>query len=106
MKHSACLEANRFSASQEISRILWKPKVHYRLHKLPAFVPVLNQTNPVHAPHFASLRSILKLSSYLRLNHLSGLRPSAIPTKILYASLLYSVHATCPAHLILLDMIM
>jgi len=26
-------EANQFSASQEIPRILWKPKVHCRLHK-------------------------------------------------------------------------
>jgi len=28
MEHDYSWEANRFSASQEIPRILWKPKVH------------------------------------------------------------------------------
>jgi hypothetical protein len=33
MQQSPSWEANWFAASQEIPRILWNPKVHYRIHK-------------------------------------------------------------------------
>ena len=45
-----------------------------------------------------SSRSILILSSHLRLGLPKGLFPVGLPVKILKALLLSSILATCPAH--------
>ena len=93
-------ETNWFAASQEIPRISRNPKVHYRTHKRPPTVSILDQPNPVHIPtthlleshpniiHPSTPRS-LQWSLSLRFPHQDPIHP---------ALLTHTRHMPSPSH--------
>jgi len=100
MVQSPSWEADWFAGSQEIPRILWNPKVHYRTHKRPPPFPVLGQPNPVHIPTSHLLESYPNIihpstprspqwSLSVRFSHQEPIRPLSSP-----------IRATFPAHLL------
>ena len=100
MQQNPSWETNRFSAGQEIPRVLWNPKVHYRIHQCLPPVPILSQLDPVHTPTSHLLKIHLNII-FPSMPGSSTWSPTGFPTKTLYTPLLSPILATCPAHLIL-----
>jgi hypothetical protein len=98
-------EAANCAATQELSNILWNPKVHYRVHKSPPVVPILSQIDPIPTIlsclskiHFNIVHRPTSWSSQWSLSFwISHQYPICIPLR--------PIRAICPAHLILLDVI-
>jgi hypothetical protein len=65
MEQISSLEGNSHSAGQEITHLLWNPKVHYRVHNSLPLVPFLNQMHLVHTfpLHFPKINSNIILPS-------------------------------------------
>ena len=81
MEQSPSWQANWFSAGQEIPRILFNPKLQYRIHKCPPPVPILSQLDPVNTPTSHFLKIYLNIILHLRLGLPSGLFPQVFPPK-------------------------
>jgi hypothetical protein len=105
MKLSPSWEADNCAVTQELASVLWNPKVHYRVHKSPPLVTILRQPDPIHTIlsylskiHFSIVHPPTSWSSHWSLSFwISHKHPTCITV--------LPIRATCPAHLILLDLI-
>jgi hypothetical protein len=93
-----------WEATQELPSISWNPKVQDRIHKSSPLVPILSPINPVHSiPSYLSkiqFDSVQPPTSWSSQWSLSFWLSHQYPICIL----LLPIRATCPAHLILLDL--
>jgi hypothetical protein len=103
MELSPSWEAANCATTQELPSVLLNPMVHYRVHKSPPLVPILRQIKPVY-----------NTPSYLSKLHFNIDHPpmswSSQGSLSFWISHQYSICIallphSCPAHLILLDLI-
>jgi len=102
MEKSPSAESYSLSASQEIRPILGTHSVTTTFTKTRHLF--LSQAKLIHFNSPSYFLKVHFLSFHLRLDFPSCLSPSDFPTHILYIHLLFTVRATCPAHLILLNL--
>jgi len=99
MEHNPFWEADSHSDGQEIPHPLWNLKVHYCVHNSLPLKP--NWIRWI----WATPTYFLIVFSHLHLGLQRCCTTSCFQTKILYVFLIFPLHTTCPADLILFDLV-
>ena len=99
MEQSPSWEANISSVSQEIPRILWNTKVHYRIYKNPPPVPTLSKIDPFHAQPPQILNIYFNIILPSPPESFEWFLPTGFSTKTLHESLLTPIRTAWPAHM-------
>jgi len=105
MEQSPSWEAVASSAGLEIPGLLWKPDIHYRIHKSHPLVPIMNQIRSAHV-----------LPSYWLKIHFNSILPPTprasqwslsfwFPNQKFCVHFFSSIRTTCPFYLVFLDWI-
>jgi hypothetical protein len=98
MEHSPFWEGNRSLASQEITRILWNPKSHYRIHTRPPPVPKSDQTSPCSPFHILKIHFNITLLSMSKSSKWSpSFPPPPHQNSISNPFVSYMCHTSCSA---------
>jgi hypothetical protein len=105
MQVSPSWEAACCSATQECPKKLWNPKIYYRIRKNLSPVSTVRRMDPVHTTPTCFSNIHFNIIFHRRLGLPTGLFSPCFPTKNLYVSLLSLMRTACPAHLILLYLI-
>jgi hypothetical protein len=82
-----------------MSRLLWNPKFEFPAHKSTPPGPVLNQAYKVY--NVRSYFYMIHFNIIFRRSFKKDIVPLCFPIRIFYAILIFSMHPTCTAHLIL-----
>jgi len=105
MGQGSSWQANWLSSSQETPYTVQNLHVHYCVPKSLTSVPTMSHKNYSMPSHPMSLISTLITSYHLCPSVSSGFFPSGSPTRCLHSFSFFHMHATYPAHLILLNLI-
>jgi len=97
MGHNAYWEANSRSATNEIPRVVGKPKVRYHVRKNAPLGLVFGYLNPFQAPTF--FRIHLSIFSHFRLSFSSGFALKFCDYNFAFiSSLSHSCYTSCSCH--------
>ena len=107
MEENTSWDVNWSQVSPVIPRILWNPRVHYRFHKLPPFVPVLRQISLVlvSQSHFLKIYFSFFLPSIHGFSEWSLSHWSPHQSLVFTSIVSYTCRAKFSARLLFLDVI-